>query len=113
MANKHSRAGGKFTGNHVTLTKEAAIIADLAAKNLLCEKISPAKITAGLRNAGGKHRVKFKVVSPLCLEASVRSNHAVQIVYLYSRTADEIYVLKKALEKASRENSFAVTGLDD
>ena len=58
MSNKDSRSGGKYNGNHTTLTPVAVMVADVAAKCEYVTRISPGFIKSGLHPTS-VHRVKI------------------------------------------------------
>lgn len=59
MSDKYSRSGGKYTGNHTTLSPLAATVCDIANKCDVVTKISPGFLKAGLRSVNGQRRVKI------------------------------------------------------
>jgi hypothetical protein len=106
---KHSRAGGKFTGNHNTLIEQAALVADYAVQSSLCYKVSPGLIKGGLRSVSGKFRVKFTTLDNGNIKAEVRGNNAKQIVHLYTDNAEN---LVKALLPRLEEKGIIVSVLN-
>ena len=80
---KHSRVGGKYTGNHTTLIPLADIACDLAHALPQVTKISPGFIKSGLKSVNGCRRVKFTDENPYCLLLSVRDNISHQEVRIY------------------------------
>ena len=82
-SNKHSRAGGKYTGNHTSLIPLAALLCDIAYTCPAVTKISPGFIKAGLRSVSGQRRVKItQDVSGILL--AVRDNASHQEVRIYA-----------------------------
>lgn len=95
MANKDSRSGGKYSGNHMTLIPAAAIVCDIAHKCPCVTRISPGFIKAGLRSVQGQRRVKItRQDSGLLL--SIRDNASHQEVQVYAND------LQKAMEDIAR-----------
>jgi hypothetical protein len=76
---KDSRSGGKFNGNHTTLTHLAAIACDIADDCPDVTKISPGFLTAGLKPVNGQRRVKI-IQKPGALLLAVRDNTSHQEV---------------------------------
>lgn len=83
MANKDSRSGGKFSGNHTTLSPLAAKVCDIAHKCAHVTTISPGFLKAGLPPVNGKRRVKITSKSGGVL-LSIRDNTSNQEVHLYT-----------------------------
>ena len=83
MADKHSRAGGKFSGKHTTLTPAASLVADIAHQCAVVTRISPGYLKAGLRSVQGKRRVKI-TDNGSSLLLSVRDNTSHQEVHVYA-----------------------------
>lgn len=81
---KHSRSGGKFTGNHTTLIPVAAIICDIADACPSVTKITPSFIKAGLNSVNGQRRVKITEKDGAIL-LSIRDNASHQEVYVYAK----------------------------
>ncbi|MFA7216807.1 MAG: DUF2103 domain-containing protein [Candidatus Paceibacterota bacterium] len=81
---KYSRSGGKYTGNHTTLTPFAAQVCDLLVKIKGVNKISPGLIKAGLKSANGNRKVKISEGGKGSFILSVRDNSSIQIVYIYT-----------------------------
>lgn len=105
MGNKHSRAGGKFTGTHTTLSPAASLIADIAHGCGAVTRISPGFLKAGLPSVQGKRRVKIANDGSRIL-LTVRDNTSSQEVHLY--TTDAARVIDIITEEAAKEG-FAVT----
>lgn len=80
---KHSRSGGKFTGNHTTLIPLASSVCDIAAACECITKITPGFIKAGLKSVNGQRRVKITEKDGGIL-LSIRDNKSHQLVYVYS-----------------------------
>lgn len=100
MANKHSRAGGKFTGSHTTLSPAASVIADIAAQCAAVTRISPGFLKAGLPSIQGKRRVKITNDGSRLL-LTVRDNTSSQEVHVYMTDA------KRVIEIINRDASEA------
>ncbi len=102
---KHSRQGGKYTGNHTTLVPLAALMCDIADASPYVTKISPGFIKAGLRSAGGNRRVKI-IDSPTYILLSIRDNSSQQEVHIYTSDSSEA---KKALTQGAKDLGVTVT----
>jgi hypothetical protein len=102
---KHSRAGGKFTGNHTTLIPAASIVCDIA--NALSEvtKITPGFIRAGLRPVRGQRRVKFTDEGEHCILLAVRDNASYQEVRVY---VTDMGVARTNIARGIRNANIAV-----
>lgn len=85
---KDSRMGGKFTGSHTTCVPLAAQIADLAEASTYVTKINLGFITAGLRSANGRRRVKITDDGKSLL-LSVRDNTSHQELRVYVTNLQE------------------------
>ena len=101
---KHSRSGGKFTGNHTTLIPFASQICDLIAKCELVTKITPGIINSGLRPVNGKKRVKITEEDGGVL-LSIRDNVCHQKVYAYGSNVKNIML---SLAKTLRDNDVEI-----
>lgn len=99
---KHSRNGGKYSGNHTSLIPAAALVCDYLSKCSSVSKISPGIIKAGLSSLRGKRRIKVSEKLPAIL-LSIRDNASQQEVYLYS---DDLKSTLKTLENFSTKNNF-------
>ena len=88
MGNKNSRAGGKFTGTHTTLSAAAAAIADIAHACSAVTRISPGFLKAGLPSVHGKKRLKITNEGSRLL-LSVRDNTTNQEVHLYTTSVED------------------------
>ena len=104
-SNKHSRAGGKYTGNHTSLIPLAATLCDIAHKSLTVTKISPGFIKAGLRSVSGQRRVKITQDSSGILLA-VRDNASHQEVRIYATDVAEAI---QAISNGAKTSHIAVT----
>ena len=104
MSGKNARAGGKFTGNHTSLTPAAAVVADIADKCEYVTKISPGFIKSGLRSAGGKRRVKITEKGAGFM-ISVRGNISHQELHIY---ADDVAAAKEYLIKEIKKEGFLI-----
>jgi hypothetical protein len=95
---KHSRSGGKFTGNHTTLIPAATVVCDIANACLFVTKITPGFIKAGLKSVNGQRRVKITDKEGAIL-LSVRDNTSQQEVFVYS---SNMQVAKLAIARGVR-----------
>ncbi len=102
---KHSRAGGKFTGNHTTLIPAATIVCDIAAACPTVTKITPGFIKAGLKSVSGKRRVKI-LEKERVLSVSVRDNCSQQEIFVYGT---DLRAANLAIANGSKKHGFAVT----
>lgn len=105
MANKYSRSGGKFSGNHTTLTPTACLVADIAHACAAVTKISPGFLKAGLRSVNGKKRVKITDDGSRIL-LSVRDNASHQEVHVY---ANDMQAAKLAIAQGVRTAGLAIS----
>jgi len=105
MSNKHSRSGGKFSGNHTTLTPAASLIADIAHQCSAVTKISPGFLKAGLKSVNGNKRMKITDGGSRLL-LSVRDNTSNQEIHVY---ASDMEVAKQAIAHGARERGLSVT----
>jgi hypothetical protein len=81
---KHSRIGGKYTGNHTTLIPFAASVCDIVKDITEVTKITPGFIKAGLKSVSGRRRVKITAVELTCsLLLAIRDNNSHQEVRVY------------------------------
>ena len=96
---KHSRSGGKFTGNHTTLIPVATIICDIANACPSVTKITPGFIKAGLKSVNGQRRVKITEKDGAIL-LSIRDNASHQEVYVYAK---DTQVAKLAIARGVRD----------
>jgi len=96
---KHSRSGGKFTGNHTTLIPVATIICDIANACPSVTKITPGFIKAGLKSVNGQRRVKITEKEGAIL-LSIRDNASHQEVYVYAK---DTQVAKLAIARGVRD----------
>ncbi len=105
MSNKDSRSGGKFSGNHTTLTPIAAQVCDIAAKCLVVTNISPGFLKAGLPSVNGQRRVKITDKEGGILLA-IRDNTSHQEVYVY---AHDLQNAKLCIARGCRDLKLAVS----
>lgn len=105
MSNKYSRAGGKFSGNHTTLTPAASLIADIAHACGAVTKISPGFLKAGLKSVSGHRRIKI-TDSGSYLLLSIRDNTSHQEVHVY---ASDTRATKHAIASGAEAAGFAVS----
>lgn len=103
MAGKTKAAGGKYTGNHTTLIPAAAQLCKYAQRHAAVTKITPGFITAGLRSASGKRRVKIEKAGPTSIKLSVRDNTSHQEVYLYIKSEEDTLGVIDALAADARK----------
>lgn len=102
---KHSRSGGKFSGNHTTLIPAACIVADIANDCESVTKISPGFIKAGLKSANGHRRVKITDDGSQIL-LSIRDNTSCQEVHVYP---SNMQAAKLAIAKGARNAGLAIS----
>lgn len=97
---KHSRSGGKYTGNHTTLTPFAAQVCDILTKIKEVNKISPGLIKAGLKSANGNKKVKISTGGKGSLLIYVRDNSSIQIIYIYTNDLNrtEIQIARELIK---------------
>jgi len=101
---KHSRSGGKYTGNHTTLIPAASIVCDIAAACPSVTKITPGYIKAGLKSANGHRRVKITEKGNAIM-LSVRDNASHQEVYVY---ASDVKSAKLAIAQGAKDKGLNV-----
>lgn len=101
---KHSRAGGKFTGNHTTLIPAATIVCDIADACPSVTKITPGFIKAGLKSVNGHRRVKITERDGAIL-LSIRDNASHQEVYVY---ASNMQAAKLAVARGARDKGLNI-----
>ncbi len=104
MANKDSRAGGKYTGNHTTLVPLAASACDFAHQCAAVTKISPGFIKAGLGSTG-KRRVKITEQNGYLL-LSIRDTSSHQEVHIYTT---DVVAAQKAIAQGLQSLGIAIT----
>ncbi len=102
---KYSRLGGKFTGNHTTLTPAASLIADIAARCKHVTKISPGFLKMGLRPVRGQRRVKI-IDEPGRILLAVRDNASMQELHVYSNNHQKA---KLAIARGVRNAGLGVS----
>lgn len=105
MANKDSRSGGKYSGNHTTLVHAAALVCDIAHQCPSVTKISPGFIKSGLPSANGQRRVKILDEDGGIL-LSVRDNTSHQQVHIY---ATDVQKAKLAIARGARDNGLRIS----
>lgn len=105
MSDKHTRSGGKFSGNHTTLTPAACLIADVAAKCSAVDKISPGFLKAGLKSVNGQRRVKI-IDLGTCILLAVRDNASQQEVHVY---ANDHQAAKLAIARGARNAGLHIS----
>lgn len=101
---KHSRSGGKFTGNHTTLIPAASIICDIADACPSVSKITPGFIKAGLKSVNGHKRVKITEKNGSIL-LSIRDNASHQEVYIYAK---DMQSAKLAIARGARTEGLDI-----
>ncbi len=101
---KHSRSGGKFTGNHTTLIPAATLVCDIAEACQSVTKITPGFIKAGLKSVSGHRRVKITERDGAIL-LSVRDNASHQEVYVYAK---DVQTAKLAIARGARDEGLKV-----
>jgi hypothetical protein len=107
MANKDSRSGGKFTGNHTSLIPLAARVCDVLHTCSAVQKISPGFIKAGLKSVQGKRRIKM-TESKGGLLLSVRDNASHQEVFVYSNDAN---ITRQVVVECARNLHISITSV--
>lgn len=105
MSNKDSRQGGKYTGNHTTLTPVAALLCDIAHDCPHVTRISPGFLKAGLKSANGQRRVKI-IDQEGGILLSVRDNTSHQEVHVYVANLHEA---RLAIARGARDNNIAIS----
>ncbi len=105
MSDKYTRSGGKFSGNHTTLTPAACLVADVADKCQAVYRISPGFLKAGLKSVNGQRRVKI-IDLGTCILLAVRDNASQQEVYVY---ADNAQAAKLAIAKGARNAGLNIS----
>ncbi len=101
---KYSRGGGKFTGNHTTLTPLACDVADIANKVPEVTKITPGFIKSGLRPSNGSKRVKFTDELG-CILLRVRDGISVQEIRVY---VTDIQIGRTAIARKLRDADISI-----
>lgn len=99
MSTKYSRSGGKFNGNHTTLSPAACLVADIAHNCPVVTKISPGFLRAGLKSVNGQRRVKL-TRQDSCILLAIRDNASHQEVHVY---ADNLQVAMLTIAKGARD----------
>lgn len=102
---KDSRSGGKYSGNHTTLTPLAASVCDIANNSEAVTKISPGFLKAGLPPVNGSRRVKISDKGAEVL-LCVRDNTSHQEVHLL--VADR-QTAKLAIARGCRNNDIKIS----
>lgn len=105
MSNKYSRSGGKYSGNHTTLTPTACLVADIAHACSAVTKISPGFLKAGLKSVNGRTRLKITDEGSRIL-LSVRDNTSNQEVHVY---ASDMQVAKSAIANGARDAGLTIS----
>ena len=105
MSNKDTRSGGKYSGNHTTLTPAAALVCDIAHDCPFVTRISPGFLKAGLKSANGNRRVKITEDGGQIL-LSVRDNASHQEVHVY---ATNMWAAKLAIARGARNANLAIS----
>lgn len=100
------RAGGKFSGNHTTLTDLAAILADIAVKLPDVRKISPGFIRMNEGTGRAERRVKFIDKDGGGVLLKIRQNCSVQEVFIMT---DDSHKIKLALARAARNRGIHIS----
>ncbi|MFT5179726.1 MAG: hypothetical protein ACI9GH_000100 [Candidatus Paceibacteria bacterium] len=105
MSTKNTRSGGKYSGNHTTVTPSAGDICNIANKCEFVTKISPGFIKSGLRPPKGNLRVKIKNLGS-ALFVSVRGNTTQQEIAIYSTDQEKT---KSYIEEKAKKKGYAVS----
>lgn len=106
MGDKNSRAGGKFNGNHTTLSNEACLLVDVGANCPFVYNISPGFLKAGLKSAHGQRSVKIIDLAGKSILLAVRGNASQQEVHVYTR---DIHATKLAIARAARNAGLHIS----
>lgn len=106
MADKNSRSGGKYTGNHMTLLPIAAFICDEAHKCQFVIKISPSIINSGKGSGHNKRKVKIVDLNNGCILLSITDNIAHQEVYVYTSNSQST---KLRIACKARDNDIKIS----
>jgi hypothetical protein len=109
VSNKDSRSGGKYSGNHTTLTPAAALVCDIAHACEHVTRISPGFLKAGLKSVNGNRRVKITRDGAQIL-LSVRDNASQQEVHVY---ATDIPAAILAIARGVRNANLAISFTKD
>ena len=104
MATKNHRHGGKFSGNHSTLTDAAIIVADIAAARAEVSCVSPGFISSGKGGANGQRKVKISD-APWGLLLTVSQNASVQEVRILT---SDIHETKLSIARGARNAGIAI-----
>lgn len=102
---KDSRSGGKYSGNHTTLTPLAATVCDIANVIPQVTKISPGYLKGGQRSVSGQRRVKITRKAREVL-LSVRDTTSHQEVHVY---ADDIQEAALAIARGCRDKGVRIS----
>lgn len=105
MSNKDSRQGGKYTGNHTTLTPAAALLCDIAHDCPHVARISPGFLKVGLKPAGGPRRVKI-IDRDGGILLSIRSGTSHQEIHVY---VNNLHEARLAIARGARNNDIAIS----
>lgn len=105
MSNKDSRQGGKYTGNHTTLTPVAALLCDIAHNSPHVTRISPGFLKVGLKPANGGRRVKI-IDKDGGILLSVRGGTSHQEVHVY---VNNLHEARLAIARGARDNNIAIS----
>ena len=101
---KHSRSGGKYSGNHTTLIPAACTVCDIASACPEVTRISPGFIKAGLKSVNGNRRVKITRNGASIL-LSVRDNASHQEVHVY---ATDMHAAIHAIARGARNANISI-----
>jgi hypothetical protein len=105
MSTKDSRSGGKYSGNHTTITNTAAIVCDVAHACPHVTRISPGFVRAGLKPVNGNRRVKITEDGAEIL-LSVRGNTSHQQIHVYTT---DMHAAKLAIARGARNANLAIS----
>ena len=105
MSTKDSRSGGKYSGNHTTLTPAAALVCDIAHDCPYVTRISPGFLKAGLKSVNGNRRVKLTEDGGQLL-LSVRDNASHQEIHVY---VSDMHAAKLAIARGARNANLAIS----
>jgi hypothetical protein len=105
MSTKDSRSGGKYSGNHTTLTPAAALVCDIAHACPHVTRISPGFLKVGLKSANGNRRVKITEDGGQIL-LLVRDNASHQEIHVYATDKHEATL---AIARGCRNNNLAIS----
>lgn len=105
MSTKTKRSGGKYTGNHTTITPTAGIICDIVDADPKVTKISLGIIKPVSSTSNGARRIKITDKTREILIA-IRENVGVQEIHVYS---DDPQASMENVARQARDQNIAVS----